>query len=495
MTIFKNRLEPIKPAIAHIFKHGKNWFVSLFRWLAAATLLLFWPVMSSAAEIDGSALSVFWALPFAGILLSIALVPLVLPSFWHHHFGKISVAWTLAFFLPFAMVFGWGVAGSSLVHALLAEYIPFIVLLTALYTVSGGIFIRSNLQASPALNTAMLAIGTVLASFMGTTGASMLMIRPLLRANEHRPNKTHLVVFFIFLVSNAGGSLTPMGDPPLFLGFLNGIDFFWTARHIFPETLFLVTALLGIFYLLDRWFVSKEPALPVDSPTDTPRIGCDGAANFWLLAVVVALVLISGFWKSPVVFTVWGTPVGLPAVARDVGLVCVTFLSLYITSAKVHADNQFSWEPMQEVAKLFAGIFLTIIPVITLLKAGVDGPFGPIISAVTLPNGQPNPMMYFWATGILSSFLDNAPTYLVFFNTAGGNPQTLMTTLAPTLAAISAGAVFMGANSYIGNAPNLMVKAVAENRGVKMPGFFGYMGWSLLVLMPLFLIMSFIWFR
>ena len=448
-----------------------------------------------AADFDGGGLSVFWAMPFAGILLSIALLPLLVPSFWHHHFGKVSAAWTVAFFLPFAAVFGPAVAGSSLVHALLAEYLPFIILLTALYTVAGGIFIRGNLHGSPALNTAILAIGTVLASFMGTTGASMLMIRPLLRANDNRRHKAHVVVFFIFLVSNVGGSLTPLGDPPLFLGFLKGVDFFWTASHIFPETLFLAGSLLGIFYSLDRWYYRKEGVLPLDPTPDTRRIGFDGAVNFWLLAAVVLLVLVSGFWKSALELTVAGTAVGLPGLVRDAGLVAVTLISLRLTPARVHQDNQFSWVPMQEVAKLFAGIFLTIIPVIAMLKAGAQGPFGAIVSLVTRPDGQPDPAMYFWATGALSSFLDNAPTYLVFFNTAGGDPQVLMTTLAPTLAAISAGAVFMGANSYIGNAPNMMVKAIAEDRGIAMPSFFGYMAWSGAVLTPLFVLMTFIWFK
>ncbi|UUZ68548.1 sodium:proton antiporter [Polaromonas sp. P2-4] len=469
--------------------------MKILRWLAATALLCFWPGLSMAADVDGGQLSVLWAIPFAGILLSIALLPLLLPAFWHHHFGKISAAWSLAFFLPFAAVFGPALAGSSFVHALLAEYIPFIVLLTALYTVSGGIFIRGNLHGSPALNTALLAIGTVLASLMGTTGASMLMIRPLIRANDNRVHKAHVVVFFIFLVSNVGGSLTPLGDPPLFLGFLKGVDFFWTVSHIFPETLFLVFSLLGIFYLLDRWYYRKEGVLPVDPTPDTGRIGFDGMVNFGLLAAVVGLVLLSGFWKSAQVFNILGTEVGLPALVRDAGLVVVTWMSLRATPAKIHQDNQFSWAPMQEVAKLFAGIFLTIIPVIAMLKAGTHGPFGAVISAVTRPDGQPDPAMYFWATGILSSFLDNAPTYLVFFNTAGGDSAVLMTTLAPTLAAISAGAVFMGANSYIGNAPNMMVKAVAVDRGVNMPGFFGFMVWSGAVLIPLFLIMTFIWFK
>jgi Na+/H+ antiporter NhaD/arsenite permease-like protein len=454
------------------------------------------PAGAWAAEVDGRQLSMIWGLPFAGLLLSIALMPLLAPRVWHHHYGKITAAWALAFLLPFAVMFGPMAAGANLVHALVGEYIPFVILLTALFTVSGGIYIRGNLHGSPKLNTAILAIGAVLASFMGTTGASMLLIRPLIRANDNRKHKVHVVVFFIFIVSNAGGSLTPLGDPPLFLGFLKGVEFFWTVRYIFPETLFLVGSLLAIFYALDHWYYHRrEEQLPRDPTPDTPAISFEGGRNFWLLGAVVVLVLMSGLWKSPVSFDIMGTPVGLPALVRDVGLILVALVSLKVTPASAHEGNEFSWAPMQEVAKLFAGIFLTIAPVIAMLRAGVDGPFSAVIAAVTGPDGQPDPAAYFWATGALSSFLDNAPTYLVFFNTAGGDPQLLMTTLAPTLAAISAGAVFMGANTYIGNAPNLMVKAIAEDRGVQMPSFFGYMAWSGCVLIPLFVLMTLIWFR
>lgn len=467
---------------------------SLRRAAFAAAFLL--PGLAGAAELDGSKLSPVWGLPFAGILLSIALCPLLTPMFWHHHFGKVAAAWALAFLLPFAVLFGPGAAAASAVHVLVGEYIPFVILLTALFTVSGGIYIRGNLHGSPGLNTAILAIGAVLASFMGTTGASMLLIRPLIRANDNRRHVAHVVVFFIFIVSNAGGSLTPLGDPPLFLGFLKGVDFFWTVKHIFPETLFLVGTLLALFYALDWWYYHRREEVQSADPTpDSRAIGFDGARNFWLLAVIVGLVLLSGTWKSTVAFTIAGTEVGLPGLVRDLGLIAVTIVSLRITPDAVHESNQFSWGPMQEVAKLFAGIFLTIVPVIAMLRAGVDGPFGAIIAAVTRPDGTPDPAMYFWASGLLSSFLDNAPTYLVFFNTAGGDPQVLMTALAPTLAAISAGSVFMGANSYIGNAPNLMVKAIAEDRGVKMPSFFGYMVWSGGILVPLFVAMTFIWFR
>ena len=461
-----------------------------------AALLALLPAWAQAAELDGGSLGLLWALPFAGLLLSIALLPLLLPSFWHHHFGKVTAAWSLAFLLPLLLVYGPGATLANLVHALLAEYVPFVILLTALYVVAGGIYIRGSLTGTPALNTGILALGAVLASFMGTTGASMLLIRPLIRANAHRKRVVHIVVFFIFIVSNAGGSLTPLGDPPLFLGFLKGVEFSWTLLHIWPQALFLVGCLLALFYVLDGWIARNDQDQLPASVSDAARVplGFDGKLNFVLLAVVVGLVLLSGMWQSSVVFDVAGTPVGLPGLVRDMGLVGVTLLSLALTPRAVHNSNQFGWGPMQEVAKLFAGIFLTIIPVIAMLKAGVDGPFAAVVRAVTNPDGTPNTAMYFWATGALSSFLDNAPTYLVFFNTAGGDPAVLMTALAPTLVAISAGAVFMGANSYIGNAPNLMVKAIAEDRGVRMPSFFGYMVWSVGILVPLFVVMTWIWF-
>lgn len=463
---------------------------------AVAGLMAGLPAWAHAAELDGAGLGLWWAVPFAGLLLSIALMPLLAPDFWHHHFGKVTAAWSLAFLIPLVLIYGMGAATANFVHALLAEYLPFVILLTALYVVAGGIYIRGSLTGTPGLNTAILALGAVLASFMGTTGASMLLIRPLIRANAHRSRVVHVVVFFIFIVSNAGGSLTPLGDPPLFLGFLKGVDFSWTLLHIWPQALFLVSALLAIFFVLDSWLCKNDTNQLSAQPGHDAResLGFDGKINFVLLGVVVGLVLLSGMWKSGVAFNIAGTDVGLPGMVRDVGLIAVALLSLALTPKAVHANNQFGWGPMQEVAKLFAGIFLTIIPVISMLKAGVDGPFAAIVRAVTNPDGTPNVAMYFWATGVLSSFLDNAPTYLVFFNTAGGDPALLMTALAPTLVAISAGAVFMGANSYIGNAPNLMVKAIAEDRGVRMPSFFGYMLWSVGILVPLFIVMTFIWF-
>ncbi|AIY40669.1 putative transmembrane protein [Collimonas arenae] len=463
-----------------------------------AILITCLPMMAQAAELDGAQLSVWWGVPFIGLLLSIALGPLLAPAFWHDHFGKISVVWSLAFLIPCAFGFGMPTAIAGVVHAFLAEYFPFIILLTALFVVAGGICLRGHLRGTPAMNTGLLALGTVLASLMGTTGAAMLLIRPVINANENRKHTVHIIVFFIFLVANAGGALTPLGDPPLFLGFLKGVDFSWTFKNIFGQTMFMWGALLVIFYLLDNYyFHTKGEQLPPKPDPSLPGVSLhfEGKVNFVLLAVVVALVLMSGFWKPGISYDIYGTVVELQNLLRDGLLVLVILASLWLTPKVAREGNDFSWGPILEVAKLFAGIFVTIAPVIAMLRAGEHGAFGAIVSAVTRSDGEPHNAMYFWATGILSSFLDNAPTYLVFFNTASGDATELMTRLASTLAAISCGAVFMGANSYIGNAPNLMVKAIAEERGIQMPSFFGYMAWACVVLLPLFVVMAFIFFR
>ena len=462
---------------------------------AAALALL--PALAQAAELDGATLSLAWGLPFAGILLSIALFPIFAPGIWHHHFGKITAVWTVLFLAPFAVAYGLGTSTALIVHALFAEYIPFIVLLFSLYTVSGGILVWGSLHGSPKLNTAILAIGTALASIMGTTGAAMLLIRPLLRANEKRKHNVHVVVFFIFLVANIGGGLTPLGDPPLFLGFLKGVSFGWTVQHMALPVLVLSLALLAIFYALDSHFFKKEAqagTLPeIDHSKDKP-IKLHGKRNLFLLAGIIAAVLMSGIWKPGVVFDIMGTHVELQNIVRDLALLALAFASLWITPKQVRAGNEFNWDPILEVGKLFAGIFITIGPVIAILRAGADGHLASLVHMVSDANGQPVNTMYFWMTGILSSFLDNAPTYLVFFNLAHGDAQVLMGPMADTLLAISMGAVFMGANTYIGNAPNFMVKAIAEHRHVKMPSFFGYLGWSCAILLPLFVLMTLIFF-
>ncbi len=446
-------------------------------------------------SVNGAAFGPLWALPFGGLLLSIAALPLAAPQFWHQHFGKVAAAWGLLFLLPFALQFGPGATGGVIVHTLLAEYLPFTLLLCALFTAAGGIFVRGNLHGSPTLNAGLMLIGALLASAMGTTGASMLMIRPLIRANDNRRHNAHVVVFFIFIVSNVGGALTPLGDPPLFLGFLQGVSFFWTVGHLLPETAFLVASLLGVFWLIDSHYYRKEGVTRSDPTPDTPSLGLEGLVNLWPLSVAIGLVLMSGIWKPGIVFDILGTPLALQSLLRDLGLIGVIVWSLAVTPPGAREKNQFSWAPMQEVAKLFAAIFLTMVPVLAMLKAAEAGPFAALARALTGVDGQPSAWAYFWLSGSLSAVLDNAPTYLAFFNLAGGDATTLMTTRASTLAAISAGSVFLGAMSYIGNAPNFMVKAIAEDRGVQMPSFVGYLAWSCGVLLPLLFVMALIWMR
>jgi Na+/H+ antiporter NhaD/arsenite permease-like protein len=459
--------------------------------LAAALTIL--PQVAIAAEFDGASLGFVWALPFVGILLSIALFPLLAPHFWEHHQGKIAALWGLLVLVPMALAFGPTAAIHALAHTALLEYIPFILLLLALFTVAGGILVRGNIHGAPGTNTILLGIGTVLASFIGTTGASMVMIRPVMRANDDRRHNVHVIVFFIFLVSNIGGSLTPLGDPPLFLGFLRGVDFFWTTTHLLMETLLAAGILLALFFVVDLVIYRREGRVRPDPTPDNP-VRVVGGFNFLLIFIIITAILMSATVDLGRV-TVLGTEIELANALRDLIMVAVTVISLKVTPKANRAENGFAWGPIKEVAKLFAGIFIAIIPVLAMLKAGADGAFAPLVALVSNPDGSPDNAAYFWLTGGLSSFLDNAPTYLVFFELAGGNPQQLMTTGAMTLAAISAGAVFMGANSYIGNAPNFMVYAIAREGGVKMPSFFGYLLWSGAILVPVFLLITLLFFR
>jgi Na+/H+ antiporter NhaD/arsenite permease-like protein len=461
---------------------------------AAAAFILALAAPAGAAELDGARLGLAWTLPFVGILLSIALFPLLAGHFWEHHHGKIAAVWAVLVVIPLLISTGAATTFEALLHTALLEYVPFILLLLALYTVAGGIVVTGNLHGAPVTNTAILAIGTGLASVIGTTGASMVLIRPIMRANDDRRHNVHVIVFFIFLVSNIGGSLSPLGDPPLFLGFLRGVDFFWTTTHLFPETLVAVAILLALFFAIDTFLYRREEErLPRDPTPDAP-IRIRGAANMVLVCVIIAAILMSANLKLGTV-SVFGVHLEIENLLRDAIMVAVTLASLALTSAKDHEANGFSWTPIAEVAALFAGIFITIIPVLAMLKAGPAGLFAPLIALVTGPDGAPNNAAYFWLTGALSSFLDNAPTYLVFFEMAGGNAQRLMTEGALTLAAISAGAVFMGANTYIGNAPNFMVYAIARQQGVNMPSFFGYMLWSGCILLPVFLLLTVLFFR
>ncbi len=446
---------------------------------------------------DIGALLPFWSvLPFAGILLSIALIPLFAPRFWEHHFPKVSAFWALAFAVPFLYFFRV-VAVHEIAKIIVIDYIPFILLLWALFTVSGGIYVQGTLKGSPGVNTFILLIGAILASFIGTTGASMLMIRPMLRSNAWRQYKVHTVVFFIFLVSNIGGILTPLGDPPLFLGFLHGVPFFWTLK-LLPQMIFASVILLGMYFILDSFYYKKEDKIVLQNQEMEP-LQIKGTHNFIFLAVIIAAVLLSGNIKLGEV-NIFGIHQSTENLIRDAVLIIMGFLSLIFTKREIRQGNEFSWVPISEVAYLFAGIFITIIPALAILKAGGKGALAFLIKSINTP------AHYFWASGALSSFLDNAPTYLTFFNSEIGKfypgmPEAqavarLIMEKIPYLAAISAGAVFMGANTYIGNAPNFMVKSIAEEAGVKMPSFFGYMfKYSIPILVVLFVIMTFVFYQ
>jgi Na+/H+ antiporter NhaD/arsenite permease-like protein len=465
----------------------------MLRLIAIALIALLTPNAAFAASLDGAALRWPWALPFAGILLTIAAGPLLFAKLWHHHYGKFAFAWSLITLLPIAIVFGSGTAAAAFVHAALAEYMSFIVLLFALYVTAGGILVTGNLRGTTATNVTLLAFGTFIASIVGTTGAAMILIRPLLRANEGRRSNAHVVVFFIFLVCNIGGALSPLGDPPLFIGFLKGVDFFWTTKHMWLETLLVTIAVLVIFAVLDVWFQrrDKQAAPP---PSERLNLRVQGLINLALIALIIAAILGSALWKPGIVYDVLGTKVELQNLVRDAVLLLIAGLSLWLTPDEHREANGFTFEPIREVAILFAGIFTCIIPVLAMLEAGRGGAFSALIAAVSHADGTPRDAMYFWMTGILSGFLDNAPTYLVFYNLAGGDAPRLMTQLASTLGAISMGAVFMGALSYIGNAPNFMVYAIASERGVAMPSFFGFILWSLIVLMPVFAVLAWLTF-
>jgi len=454
-----------------------------------AGMLLMLPLVAQASSLDASGMGLIWGLPFAGILLSIAVFPILAEKFWHLHFGKVVAVLTLAFLLPFAGAFGLTPALRLVWSALATEYLPFLILLLTLYTLSGGILLSGRLHATPGLNTRILALGALLAPVMGTTGAAMLLIRPLLRANKSRRYKVHVVVFFIFLVANIGGGLTPLGDPPLFLGFIKGVTFRWTFMHMMLPVFSAVALLLLIFYVLDRHYFSKEAvSLQVHKPDAPLRLS--GRINLLLLLLAIGAVLLSGIWKPGVELHLWGAVLQLQDLSRDAMLLALTGLSLRLTPQSVRAGNEFNWHPIIEVAQLFAGIFITIAPVIAMLRAGEQGPLAWMAQAVTDVSGQPNNVAYFWLTGVLSSFLDNAPTYLVFFNMAAGDAKLLMGPLSSTLTAISMGAVFMGAMTYIGNAPNFMVKSIAQHHRVAMPGFFAYMLWSCCILLPVLLLMT-----
>ena len=455
------------------------------------------PLWASEGHKELGALLPLWSIiPFAGILLSIALFPLLAPHFWHHHFGKVSIFWGVVVAAPFLLAFK-GEALHEILHIYIADYVPFIILLWSLYTVAGGILLKGKLKGTPLVNTGMLAVGTALASWIGTTGAAMLMIRPFLRANAFRKKKTYMVVFFIFLVCNIGGSLTPLGDPPLFLGFLHGVPFFWTFK-LLPHMLLVVSILLVLYFILDTINYRKDPS-PHPDEENEEKLKIVGSINFLFLLGIVLAVLFSGLVHLGEV-KILGIERSVQSLIRDAVMVIMGLLSLKFTPWQIREENEFTWFPIKEVAILFAGIFMTMIPALAILRAGEEGAARALIASVK------EPYHFFWITGGLSSFLDNAPTYLTFLNTALGRffvgvPEKtavahLIAQKGVYLEAISAGAVFMGANTYIGNAPNFMVRSIAEEAGVEMPSFFGYVfKYSLVILIPCFILVTLIFFR
>jgi Na+/H+ antiporter NhaD/arsenite permease-like protein len=489
------------PAPKSVTDRDKKLELTLASWMWRSGLALFiigsseaGPAVAAESEssLDGSALSLWWALPFGGLLLSIALLPQISPRFWHQHFGKIAALWALLFLVPFAAAHGVWLAFGEVLHIALLEYLPFVILLFALFIISGGVRVRGNLIGTPAVNTGLLAFGTGLASLTGTTGAAMLLVRPLIQSNLKRRRNAHVLVFFIFLVANIGGSLTPLGDPPLFLGFLQGVAFGWPFKHMIGPMLLCSALLLSTFYALDRWIWARD-----GGPLQTRRLrfGFRGLHNAVYLIGAVGAVLASGLWDPGIAVHVGQVTIPLQSLARDAALLVLAGLSWATTKRRVRIENAFSWHPILEVVYLFAGIFVTILPALAILKAGTSGELKQLVVLASGPDGQPSNAAYFWLSGLLSSVLDNAPTYLVFFNMAGADPEVLMGPLARTLLALSAGSVFMGALTYIGNAPNFMVRAIASERGIRMPSFLGYMAWSGTVLLPLFALITIVFYR
>ena len=441
-----------------------------------------------------------FCIPFAGLLLCIAVLPLVKAEWWEAHQPHAVVFWSLLFVLPFAFVYGPGQAFETVLECIVDDYLTFIILLFGLFCVSGNITLEGDLAGSPRINVGLLLIGTMLSSWIGTTGASMLMVRPIIKMNAWRKRRSHIMVFFIFLISNIGGCLTPIGDPPLLMGFMRGVPFFWSL-HLFPVLLFNVVILLTIFYFLDRRAYRKDIAegLKPDISKPGTEVHILGLHNLIFLAMIVAAVILSGTLPGMAAFQdAEGAVRGIhlfgevtltyPALIEVVIILVAAFLSFKTTSVEIRRKNHFTWGAIQEVAVLFVGIFITMQPALMILKA----------NGASL--GLNKPFEMFWVTGCLSSFLDNTPTYLVFLTTAGalgfteGMPTILGTVPVAMLEAISCGAVFMGANTYIGNAPNFMVKSISDENGIRMPSFFGYLLWSITFLIPVFLLDMLVFF-
>ena len=431
-------------------------------------------------------ISLLFSIPFAGMLLSIAIMPLIAGEWWEKRQQYMVILWSVLFLIPLAVVYSPRIMAEVLCKIVFADYITFMILLFGLFCVTGNISIKGNFSGTPKMNVILLLVGTLLAGWIGTTGASMLMIRPIIKSNAWRKRRAHTIIFFIFLVANLGGCLTPVGDPPLLMGFMRGVPFFWSLR-LFPVLLLNGVILLVIYYILDTRNYKKELAegYPPECCKEKINLKMEGKHNIIFVAMIIIAVILSGALPSiPAlsggIHIMGDVTLGYVAIIEIAIILLAAFLSMKTTKKELRTENQFTWGPIKEVAILFIGIFITMEPALLFLES----------HGASL--GITQPWQMFWITGILSSFLDNTPTYLVFLTTAGAlgatsGVATAVGTIAPTmLMAISVGAVCMGANTYIGNAPNFMVKSVAEESGIRMPSFFGYIGWSVCILIPIF---------
>ena len=444
----------------------------------------------------GAQLPLASALPFVALLAAIAVLPLVAPRWWHPNGNKAIVAVAVSLPVLWQLGIAFGQPGRVVLAEMIHDYVGFIVVIGALFVITGGIHIQGSLSGTPLVNTGMLGLGAVLANLLGTTGASVLLIRPLLRANKSRRRTAHIVVFFIFLVANCGGLLTPVGDPPLLLGFLKGVPFEWTLR-LWPQWLTMTASLLVIFNVWDQWTLDREererPGSQLEQVMVHEPLRVRGGVSVAALGAVLLTIIAAG--KAAAAGRPWA------AGTQEVVLVAFTLTAYGATASEHRERNAFTFGPIVEVAVLFAGIFVTMAPVLAILNGWSDG----ARTVLGMRFGVTQPWEFFWAAGALSSVLDNAPTYLTFVASAAGlegvpaqgrfiGALALDPGAARLLAAISTGAVFMGANTYIGNAPNFMVKAIAEENGIKMPSFFGYMAYSCGILLPLFVAITLIFF-
>ncbi|MDR1560946.1 MAG: sodium:proton antiporter [Holosporaceae bacterium] len=428
--------------------------------------------------------SALWGLPFLGIILSVSLFPLLCHNFWNKYAGRVILFWSSLYLFFVAYLFGFFQFFLAVFEPIVTDYIPFIILISTLYILSGGIFIDFPKGYGPYFNVIFLFCGSIIAGFIGTTGATTLLIRPFLRSNSQRKYKTHLTVFFIFLIANIGGVTTPLGDPPLFIGFLKGIDFFWFIKNLYPFLLNTAFILCALFFAIDFTLFKFEttPTETINGSTFVIR----GVKNLFLMALVLLIVVFCNF-KSCILLS--GHEFSVSSILRNSLLILISLISLKTTPPEIRHANCFSFASVKEVAELFAGIFITVTPIIHILRQGMNGAFKCIFEWIA-PNGEFIAKKCFWASGLLSSVLDNAPTFLIFFHLAGGDASILMTNKSHILTAFSISTVFMGALTYIGNAPNLMAKSISDDYGVKVPSFLGYLIWSFSILLPVFTIIS-----